>query len=186
MKCEVFGAPWTEVGPSECALAGLAELKGVWKDAASDFYAKVLAARASNGPKAGPKGIQAFLNREIDRKFAEAGWAGEAGRFRKESTWIRVSFRHQMSCGSDFLDAIRLCANEGVTECFIVAADLRFLRVISPNDAAVLTSFEKLEIQQAQLIGVTEAPIFIGRLTPSSRLPGNVSAMIGAPRARGS
>lgn len=184
MKVELQNPPWSDALPSQTAIEGFSLLDGIWANAAADFYAKVMAERATKGPKAGPKGVQSFLNHLIDLKFTEAGWEGVDGRFRKGKTWIRITFRHQMSCGSDFLDAIRLWSVGGVEECFILAADSKFLAVITPNDAAALTSFEKLLVQQNQLVGVTRSLIFVGRLVPISVPTPKIQALLNAPRSR--
>jgi hypothetical protein len=60
---------------------------------------------------------------------------------------VRVTFRHQMSLGSDIIDAIRAHHRAGMELVAIMAASRAFLNVISPNDAAVLTSYEKLKAE---------------------------------------
>ena len=101
-----------------------------------------------------PKGVQPYLNRLLEARFAAAAWEGRDGRFRKEDTWVRVTFRHQMSLGADFLDAMRLAKKEGVGEVAICAATTTFLTLISPNDAKTLVSYEKLISLAAELHGV--------------------------------
>ena len=87
-----------------------------------------------------------------------------------------------MSLGSDFLDALRVNRKEGVSHLLIAAASSDFLKLISPNDAGALVSFEKLWSQTAELKGVVDIPLFIGRLTPSSALPREVAAAIARDR----
>jgi hypothetical protein len=112
--------------------------------------------------------MQSELNRVISERFAAGGWMGDDGRFAKERTWIRVTFRHQMSLGSDLIDAMKLCTKEQYELAVILAADAKTLRLISPNDAPALVSFEKLRIAVADLEGVTDIPLLIGCLTPQS------------------
>lgn len=84
----------------------------------------------------------------------------------KGETWVRVTFRHQMSLGSDLLDAQKVCAKSGIKLAMILAADRETLGVISPNDAAVIVSFEKLEREVLDLAGVIDIPLIYGKLTP--------------------
>lgn len=73
-----------------------------------------------------------------------------------------------MSLGSDIVDAMKVCKKEGIQLAIILAASRNALDVISPNDAAALVSFEKLEREIIGLNGVTDIPLIIGELTPSS------------------
>src|SRR5437660_11907974 len=113
MKVHLEGAPWTSEQPSEVLREAIDILgRDVWREAAIEFYAERRAKEQRRLRT--PKGIQPFLNGVIDRRFEENGWSGTSGRFRKKSTWVRVTFRHQMSIGSDFMDALRLHVKEGV------------------------------------------------------------------------
>jgi hypothetical protein len=163
-------------------MSGAELLEGSWREAALEFYA-VRTARLSRGLQA-PIGVQSFLNDELEHRFEAAGWEGSAGRFRNGDSWLRVTFRHSMSLGADFIDALRLVRKEGVREAAIVAATADFLRLISPNDAGALTSYERLWSQAAELDGVIDIELFIGRLTPATDLPPEVSAALGRQRPR--
>jgi len=179
----LLSAPWYEGPPTPelleaCAILG----DDVWRDAAVGFYAE-RAARLRRG-KTAPKGIQAELNRVIAKRFQEAGWVGEEGRFLSHRTWVRVTFRHQMSLGSDILDAARLAAREGCEQVAIIAAEADFLKVITPNDAAALVSFEKLRIAVAELQGVLTTPLYLGALSPSSTVPADIAAELRKVRKR--
>ncbi|MBW2560065.1 MAG: hypothetical protein JRE40_04320 [Deltaproteobacteria bacterium] len=154
----------------------------VWREAAVEFYAR-RAAAIRNGRRA-PKGMQSELNRVIKQRFEDSGWLNASGRFAKERTWVRVTFRHQMSLGSDFLDAARLCAREDFEQAAIFAAGSEFLRLISPNDAAALVSFEKLRAAMIDLEGVLDIPLVIGELSPCSKPPLDIETELHRDRPR--
>src|SRR5438309_8721882 len=121
MKVTLEPAPWTDQEPSRELLDAVDLLgEGTWRDAAVHFH-RVVKEKKKLGVRV-PKGIQPYLNDIIDTKFLKAGWAGRDGNFRKGQTWIRVTFRHQMSLGSDFLEALRLVKKEGVKQAAIFAA----------------------------------------------------------------
>jgi hypothetical protein len=183
MNVRLQTAPWYEGAPSRelteaCDLLG----DGVWREAAIDFYAE-RSARVRRGLNA-PKGIQAFLNRTIDRRFEDAGWESLDGRYLKNGTWVRVTFRHQMSLGSDILDAVRLHSKDNLNQVAILAAESSFLRVITPNDASALVSFDKLRVAVAELYGVIVTPLIIGELTPKSDLPSEIFVELRRARLR--
>ena len=138
----------------------------VWAESSVEFYAN-REAKISVGKHA-PKGMQQTLNAIIDKKFHDAGWDGDAGYYVKNTTWIRVTFRHQMSLGSDIVDALKVCKKEGLTLAVILAANRKTLNVISPNDAAAIVSFEKLHNEIVSLNGALDIPLLIGELTPKS------------------
>lgn len=176
MRAELQWTPWYQGDASGETLDAIELLDGTWSEAASR-YATIKLVRAADGRNE-PKGIQAFLNQVIDEKFSEAGWDGAEGRFRLSNTWVRITFRHQMGLGSDFLDATRLAALEGVEQCVLLGAPLDFLRVISPRDAGALSSFEKIVFQAAQLNGAISPPLLIGALQPVSRLSRHVQDVV--------
>lgn len=128
--------------------------------------------------------MQKTLNSIIERKFLEHGWSGDSGYFFKSETWIRITFRHQMSIGSDFIDALKVCKKEGMRLAIILAASRRTLSIVSPNDAAALVSFEKLQSELLSLEGVIDIPLVIGELVPYSRPPEAIENEIlkGRPR----
>lgn len=183
MRVALLSAPWYQEPPTT-ALLEACEVLGdrTWREAAVGFYAE-RAARLRRGRSA-PKGMQMELNKVVSRRLEDAGWAGADGRFAKDRTWVRVTFRHQMSLGSDILDAARLCAREGYLQAAILAAESGFLRVISPNDYGALVSFEKLRIAVAELQGVLDIPLFIGALSPQSVLPLDIAAELRKERPR--
>ena len=183
MRVTLLSAPWYQEPPAP-ALVEACEVLGdrTWRDAAVGFYAE-RAARVRRGRSA-PKGMQLELNKVVAQRLEGAGWAGADGRFAKDQTWIRVTFRHQMSLGSDILDAARLCAREGYLQAAILAAESGFLRVISPNDYGALVSFEKLRIAVAELQGVLDIPLFLGALSPKSVVPPDIVAELRKERPR--
>lgn len=183
MRVGLLPAPWFANPPTEelvraCEILG----DGTWREAAIGFYA-TRAALLRRG-KSAPKGMQAELNRVIEAKFNNDGWIGSDGRFVKRSTWVRVTFRHQMSLGSDFIDAAKVCAREGCTQAAILAGESDWLKVVSPNDWRALVTFEKLRIATAELQGVLELPLYVGSLKGESCLPTDIDAELRKERPR--
>ncbi len=183
VKVELFRAPWCdqELAVGDTQLDGT--LQGSWKEAAL-AYAAARTEKLAQG-KRPPMGIQPYLNRVIDQRFLDTGWDGEGGRYVRDRTWVRFTFRHQMSLGSDILDAMKVTAGKHADVAIIAAADTAFLKVVSPNDAPVLTSFEKLSTEIRDLAGVIDTPLVIGRLVPVSALPPATTSIIFGPRPRG-
>ena len=128
--------------------------------------------------------IQSFVERAIDRKLTEAGWLGDSGYYVKGSTWARITFRHQMSIGSDFLDALKVCKKQGMELAVIIAANRETLDVITPNDASGLVSFEKLRSLALDMDGAMDIPLLIGELTPMTLAPSDIDAEIRKYRPR--
>jgi hypothetical protein len=182
LKLLYKAAPWVSRPPDRDLLAAATLTDGAWRESAVEFYA-VRTTRLRQGRQA-PKGIQPFLNDVLDRRFEDSGWEGVGGRYRIRDSWLRITFRHSMSLGADFLDALRLARKEGVRQAAIAAASEDFLRLISPNDAKALVSFERVWAQASELDGVFDCELFIGRLTPASALPPEVSAAIARERPR--
>lgn len=155
-------------------------LEGVWRESANAF---VLSGNvAKNHGRVGPLGVQPFINAVIEQRMKENSWETLDGRYVKGRTWVRITFRHQMSLGSDFLDAIRLAKAENFNQCVILAASDDFLRVITPRDWRSLCSFSKLSAQMAQLDGLFDVPLLIGELNPISQLSPELSKVIYGPR----
>ena len=128
--------------------------------------------------------MQRFLNEVLIRRFSDNNWFGEAGYFFRNRTWIRITFRHQMSLGSDILDAIKVCKKEGMEIAIILAANRETLKIVSPNDAAAMVSFEKLEREVMSLNGAIDIPLFIGELTPKTSASNDVSRELLRERPR--
>ena len=136
----------------------------LWKEASIRFYS-IRDSKVRAGQSA-PKGMQKYLNEILCEKFFKKGWAGEGGYFFKEQTWVRITFRHQMSLGSDIVDAIKVCKKEKMKLAIILAANRQTLDLISPNDAATLISFEKLQREIISLDGAIDIPLVYGELSP--------------------
>lgn len=165
MRAQLFAPPWGMANmTAEGAEAVEIIADNVWADSATQFYAE-RDAKLRMGKRAA-KGMQATLNKVLVEKFSNRDWYAEAGYFIKGDTWIRVTFRHQMSLGSDIIDAQKVCAKFGIKLAMILAADRSTLNTISPNDAAALVSFEKLEREILDLDGVIDIPLVYGKLTP--------------------
>lgn len=183
MRVTLQAPPWGATQPTSELLDAVSLMADdLWSETALRFYAD-RAAKLHNSRRA-PKGMQAELNKVIAEHFIADGWIGGDGRFAKGRTWIRITFRHQMSLGSDLIDAMKMCKKEHYELAVIMAADGATLRLISPNDAAALTSFEKLRIAIADLEGVTDIPLLIGCLTPQSAPSANVTRALREDRPR--
>ena len=183
MRLRYTAAPWAapELTPEAAELADILA-DDVWSESSVEFYAK-RDAKIRLGKRA-PKGMQKTLNAVIDRKLTEAGWLGDSGYYVKGSTWARITFRHQMSIGSDFLDALKVCKKQGMELAVIIAANRETLDVITPNDAAALVSFEKLRSLALDLDGAMDIPLLIGELTPMTFAPSDIDAEIRKYRPR--
>ena len=156
--------------------------KGVWSEAAVSFYAE-RSAKVRSGKRA-PKGMQKMLNRVIGHHLTQAGWEGDGGYYFKNRTWVRVTFRHQMSLGSDLIDALKVCKKEGMELAIILAANAETLRTISPNDCNALVSFEKLQNEVMSLDGALDIPLVIGSLVPASEVPSAIEDELRKARLR--
>lgn len=183
MKLKITCAPWSNIKiTSELQEAAEIIADNVWKDATIKFYS-IREAKIGNG-KLAPKGIQKYINEILDKKFAEAGWDGDSGYYLKNKTWIRITFRHQMSLGSDFINAMKVCKKEGMELVAIIAADKDTLKIISPNDAGALISFEKLFAEMMSLNGVIDIPLVIGSLSPLTEASKGITKEILKDRPR--
>jgi hypothetical protein len=158
-----FRSPTTGVTPSPEILEVEHCLEGAWETAVAAFQASNLS-RVARGKKPS-SGMQSYLTDAIDDGFESAGWVGEDGRYAKNKTWIRVSFRHSMSLGSDFLDAQRQLALEKYEHVAIVYAHQALLKRISPSDGGSLCSFERgaLLIHDLEIIS-PGIHVWLGRL----------------------
>jgi len=183
MKTRLFASPWLRTQKTLETAEALEILKNdVWKEA-SVLFAAEREAKIKSG-KSAPKGMQRFLNEVITRRFTSNGWNGEAGYFFKDKTWVRITFRHQMSLGSDILDAIKVCKKEGMQQAVILAANKHTLDLISPNDAAAIVSFEKLEKEIMNLNGALDIPLLYGELTPASSASNDINDELRKARPR--
>jgi hypothetical protein len=170
-----------QVRPPGHFLAGIQEaLAGVWAESANDYAAKYWAAEAAK--KAPPKGVQAQINQVIEKKLRIEGWEGTDGRFVRNNTFLRVTFRHQMSLGSDFMDALMLAQREGIECAVIAAAALDFAKKITPRDFNSIVTFEKLVPYYTRVLPLFPIPLAIGELTPASVLAPDVERLINQRR----
>ena len=176
MKIRIVRPTWYEDYPTMEANDLPSLLDGVWREAANLFSIESEVAKRRG--KAAPLGIQPFINEVVNERFHDKNWEGEDGRYSKGRTWVRLTFRHQMSLGSDFLDALRLSKSENFEQCIIVAAEDEFLRIITPRDWRSLCSFSKLSAQMAQLVGIFNVPLLIGELKPASKLSPDLHRLI--------
>lgn len=183
MRLRYLAPPWVSPELTEEAKE-LVELlaDNTWSEASVRFYAE-RDAKIRTGQRA-PKGMQRTLNSLIEEKLIAAGWDGDSGYFFKNKTWVRFTFRHQMSIGSDFLDAIKVCKKEGFELAIIVAANLDTLRTVTPNDCNALVSFEKLQSEIISLDGALDIPLLVGELSPITSPSQAVSDELAKARPR--
>ena len=183
MNTRLLASPWVRTQKTAETAEAIDILKDdVWKEA-SVLFAAERDAKLSLGRSA-PKGMQRYLNDVIVKRFTLNGWIGEAGYFFKGKTWVRVTFRHQMSLGSDILDAIKVCKKEGMEQAVILAANKKTLEIISPNDANAIVSFEKLEREIISLNGALDIPLLYGELTPISSASNDINEELRKARPR--
>ncbi len=183
MKTRLLASPWVKAHATAETLEAIDILQSdVWKDSSVRFAAE-RETKIKSG-KSAPKGMQRYLNEIIEERFTSNGWIGDAGYFFKGKTWIRVTFRHQMSLGSDILDAIKVCKKEGMQQAVILAANRRTLNLISPNDAPAIVSFEKLEREIIGLNGALDIPLLYGELSPVSYASDDINAELKKARPR--
>lgn len=183
MKTRLLASPWVKTQMTNETAEAVELLKDdVWKES-SVLFAAERETKLRSGLSA-PKGMQRYLNEVILKRFTSNGWTGDAGYFFKEKTWIRVTFRHQMSLVSDILDAIKVCKIEGMQQAIILAANRKTLDLISPNDAAAIVSFEKLEREIMNLNGALDIPLLYGELTPISSASNDINDELRKNRPR--
>ena len=155
-------------------------VEGIWSEACGRFVALRAVQRQAGEVKL--FGIQKCLNQVLDERFVEAGWIGSDSRYRKNSTWVRFTFRHQMSLGSEILDSIKVANKEKVSQCFLISATNDFLQIISPKDAGSLTSYEKIVNELATLKDAIKVPLILGALVPVSALAEQTRQEVYGPR----
>lgn len=183
MKTNLYAAPWTTPELTEEAKEAVKIISDdVWKEA-SIRYAAERDAKIRAG-KSAPKGLQKYINEVLGEKFIAKGWEGGAGYFFKKQTWVRITFRHQMSLGSDFIDAVKVCKKEGMKLAIILAANYDTLKLVSPNDASAIVSYEKLANEVISLYGAIDIPLLIGELTPLTSASSDVNAELRKERPR--
>jgi hypothetical protein len=137
-------------------------LDGAWSSASDLFSARNHVRKEQN--RTLKVGKQSDLNDVLQARFEENLWRGSDGRFFKDSIWIRFSFRHSMSLGSDFLEAFRVHKIEGFQVMCLMYADENLLEKIWPSGGQALCSFEKSSAYWSQLNSVLDMPLVIGRL----------------------
>lgn len=183
MKTKLVASPWISPQLTNETIEAIDIIKDdVWKEASIVFAAE-REAKIESG-KSAPKGMQRYLNEVLVKKFNSKGWIGDAGYFFKNRTWIRITFRHQMSLGSDILDAIKVCKKEGMQQAVILAANRKTLDLISPNDSAAIVSFEKLEREILNLNGALDIPLLIGELSQFSSASNDINVELKKARPR--
>ena len=137
-------------------------MDGAWGNASDLFSARNhVRIEQNRAPKVGK---QSDLNDVLEGRFEENGWQGSDGRYFKDSTWIRFSFRHSMSLGSDFLEAFRVHKLESFQLICLMYADENLLENIWPSGGQALCSYDKASAYWSQLHSVLEMPLVLGRL----------------------
>jgi hypothetical protein len=183
LKAELKRPSWYTEDPTPEAIEALSLLNGIWSEAATRFAA-IRSVQESKG-KITSFGIQKHINQIIDERFPANEWEGSKSRYRKGDTWVRITFRHQMSVGAELFDVIKMTGKEKVKQTLLLAASDDFLKVISPRDAGSLSSFDKLAQEMSYMRGTTEVPLILGCLKPISALSGPVHELVYGPRLRG-
>ena len=89
-------------------------------------------------------GLQKTINERVDNLFVNDGWFVVDGRATKDRIQVRITFRHQMSIGTDFIEALKLIADNEVDYCVILVAEYDLVKFISPKDANSLLHYPKL------------------------------------------
>lgn len=183
MKVRLLAPPWCKPELTEETKEAIELIADdVWKESSIRFSAE-RDAKIKSG-KSAPKGMQRYLNEILVERFTSNGWDGDSGYFFKNKTWVRVTFRHQMSLGSDILDALKVCKIEGMQQAIILAANRKTLDLISPNDAAAIVSFEKLEKEIISLNGALDIPLLIGELVPFTSASVDINTELKKARPR--
>ena len=183
MKAELKRPSWYSDAPTDETIEALSLMNGIWNEAATRFAA-IRSVQEAKG-KITTFGIQKHINEIIDERFPANEWEGRNSRYRKGDTWVRITFRHQMSVGAELFDVIKMTGKEKVKQSLLLAASNDFLKIVSPRDAGSLTSFEKLAQEMGYMGGTTEVPLILGCLTPISALSGPVHELVYGPRLRG-
>lgn len=183
MNVRLISAPWG-APPLNADIEEAIKIinDNIWRDASIRFYSERDSKQKMG--KSAPKGMQKFLNNVLKERFNSCDWEGDSGYFFKNKTWIRVTFRHQMSLGSDIIDAIKVCKKEGMEVSIILAANKKTLDLISPNDATAIISFEKLQNEIMNLNGAIDIPLIIGELSPRTSASADINQELLKSRPR--
>jgi hypothetical protein len=158
------------------------DLSGVWKSAATEFYARFVALSAHG--KNPPLGMQPVINSQLNEMMVAKGWQGSSGRFIKDNVWLRITFRHQLSLGSDFMDALLVAHREQMQALVIAAPSIEFAQLITPRDFKAITTFDKLETYFNRAQDLYQVPLAIGRLEPDERLDSAIEQLLQARQGR--
>jgi hypothetical protein len=137
-------------------------LNGSWEEAIYSFKA-ANEVRLKQGRNL-KVGKQADLNNVLEERLIAAGWNGSEGRFFQSANWLRYSFRHSMSLGSDFLDAFRMHKIEKFEKIALIYASEKLLKEIWPGGGGALCSFEKAESYWSQFENILKMPLWLGKL----------------------
>jgi hypothetical protein len=158
-----FRSPATEIAPTLEIREIERCLEGAWEAAVAAFQASNLSRLAREQKPS--SGMQSYLTDAIDEGFLSSGWVGGDGRYSKGATWVRVSFRHAMSLGSDFMDAQRQINLEKYEQVALLYAHQALLKRISPKDGGSLCSFERAALLIHDLETISPGiPVWLGRL----------------------
>ena len=163
MKVALDTPPWGSPEPTKELMEAISIIGSGTTAAAKAQYNQLIRKGESV-----PKGMQKVINKLLDLKFEKAGWSVNDGRYLKNGTYVRITFRHAMSTGTDILDAMKLCAKDDVVLAALFACSLPALRTIAPSQASSMVSFEKLSAEIRELDGVIDIPLLLGELIPKS------------------
>ena len=163
MKVALSPAPWGVAEPTKELMEAIGIIGSGTSAAAKAQYNQL----KRKGDSV-PKGMQSTINKLLDAKFEAAGWAVKDGRYSKDGTYVRITFRHAMSMGTDILEAMKECTKNDAQLAVILACGLEALRKIAPSQANSMVSYEKLSLEVQDLDGVIDIPLMIGELIPKS------------------
>ena len=110
MKMCLHMPPWGTVEPTIELMEAISLMGDNVIERAFSEYDQESEMRKAEGK--GPRpGKQSCVNKVLKEKFQNAGWDCGSSYFKKNGTWIRVSFRHYQTIGSDILEAMHQCIN---------------------------------------------------------------------------
>ena len=137
-------------------------LTGTWEESNQIFQASNSARIAQNKKK--KVGLQSDLNALITQKLIDAGWEGEEGRFFRDGSWIRISFRHYMSQGADLLEAYSVFKRENFKQIALIYGEDAFLKSVWPGGHSALCSYEKAVSMWSQYEEILPMPLILGKI----------------------
>lgn len=157
---------------SQCLEKANLDLQGIWSETAEAYFLKLIGNRSHQ--KKTSKGMQSFLNACIEERLVSRGWVDNYGWFRHGNFVLRISFRHKMSMGSDFFDAVRLLNSEGVENVLLVYLAKDDYEVVNSDEQSTLCSFEQAVVLKNLTKDIIGDRISVGRFNLQGVLEPNI------------